>query len=199
MPVMPGSYSVSLSMVTREGTTELVRDVPFKAVSLNLATLPAENRGAVDEFNSRVSELAGTMAAAQDFAGELHQKAVIIRQTLHDMGGAYPEMMKRAAALEKRVEDVQFKFDGPEPKASWEEVPPGPMPLNRRLRAVIYGSLASSSGTTQTQKDNYRILKDELPPVLEELKAINTEITQLNKELDEMDAPWTPGRIPELQ
>jgi hypothetical protein len=92
-----------------------------------------------------------------------------------------------------------FKFDGPEAKASWEEVPPGPMPLNRRLRAIVYGSLSSSSGTTQTQIDNYGILRQELPPVLQELKSINEEIGGLNRELDEMGAPWTPGRIPDWQ
>jgi photosystem II stability/assembly factor-like uncharacterized protein len=199
MPVMPGNYSVSLSMVTREGTRELVSGVPFKAVSLNLATLPAENLPEVEAFNAKVSELAGTMAAAENFATELRNKAVIIRQTLLNMAGSEPALMNRAAALEKRLDDVMFKFDGPEAKASWEEVPPGPMPLNRRLRAIVYGSLSSSSGTTQTQIDNYGILRQELPPVLQELKSINEEIGGLNRELDEMGAPWTPGRIPDWQ
>jgi hypothetical protein len=42
------------------------------------------------------------------------------------------------------------------------------------------------------------ILKEEVPPVLEELKTMhNATIPEIEKELDRMGAPWTPGRIPE--
>jgi hypothetical protein len=34
---------------------------------------------------------------------------------------------------------------------------------------------------------------------MEELKAINAEVIRLNQQLDAMGAPWTPGRIPQLQ
>jgi hypothetical protein len=57
--------------------------------------------------------------------------------------------------------------------------------------------MRSTSVITQTEKDNYAILKEEFPPLLEKLKMINTELKVLEGKLDELDAPWTPGRIPE--
>ena len=61
MPVMPGEYSVSLSMISREDVTELVTEVPFKAESMNLATLATKDKAAVSAFNAKASDLAGTM------------------------------------------------------------------------------------------------------------------------------------------
>ena len=40
---------------------------------------------------------------------------------------------------------------------------------------------------------------EEFPPVLEKIKRINnTEIKNLEEELEKYNAPWTPGRTPEL-
>jgi len=105
-------------------------------------------------------------------------------------------MMQQAKDLAQRINDIQFRFDGKEAPASWEELPPGPMPLNRRLSIVVRTHMQSTSGVTQTQKDNYAILMDEFPPLLEDLKKINIELKSLEDNLEELNAPWTPGRIP---
>jgi hypothetical protein len=91
---------------------------------------------------------------------------------------------------------VIFIFEGPQARASREEIPPYPMPLNRRLGALVYAHYSSTSEVTKTEKDNYEILKDELQPVLEKLSSVYQEIKALNDELDDIGAPWTPGRIP---
>jgi hypothetical protein len=65
------------------------------------------------------------------------------------------------------------------------------------LNAILETHWQSTSGVTQTQKDNYAILLDEFSPLLEESKKINSEMKILEKTLEELHAPWTPGRIPE--
>jgi len=196
IPAMPGTYTVSLSLVTREGARELAGPVEFKAEALGISTLPAENRAELHAFQSAVSTLAGTMSAAENFAADLQKKVVLIRQTLHDTPGTPDELKEKASDISQQLEDVMFIFEGPEARASREEIPPYPMPLNRRLGALVYAHYSSTSGVTQTEKDNYEILKDELPPVLDKLKAIHQEVKLMNEELDDMGAPWTPGRIP---
>jgi photosystem II stability/assembly factor-like uncharacterized protein len=196
IPVLPGTYTVSLSVVTREGVKELAGPAEFKAEALGISTLPAENRAALLEFQSRVSALAGTMDAAENFAADLQQTVVIIRQTLHNTPGVPEELEEKASAVYQQLEDVIFIFEGPQARASIEEIAPYPMPLNRRLRALVYAHYSSTSAVTQTEKDNYVILKDELQPVLEKLNTVYQEIKALNDELDNIGAPWTPGRIP---
>ena len=104
--------------------------------------------------------------------------------------------MQNGADIQKQLEDIMFTFEGPPARASREEIPPYPMPLNRRLSALVYAHYASTSGITETEKDNFAILKAELQPVLETLGSINDDIKVLNEKLDKIGAPWTPGRVP---
>ena len=45
-----------------------------------------------------------------------------------------------------------------------------------------------------------KIVKDELKPVMENLKKIATvDIPEIEKELNKMKAPWTPGRVIDME
>ncbi len=196
IPAMPGPYTVSLSMVTREGVKELAEPVDFKAEALGISTLPAKNKAALLAFQSDVSALASTMTAAENFAADLQRKVVLIRQTLHNTPGTPEDLMEKASAINQELENVMFVFEGPEARASREEIPPYPMPLNRRLGALVYAHYSSTSEVTQTERDNYEILKDDLQALLKKLNNVHQELKNLNEGLDDIGAPWTPGRIP---
>ncbi|MFA6400433.1 MAG: hypothetical protein WCX31_02240, partial [Salinivirgaceae bacterium] len=59
--------------------------------------------------------------------------------------------------------------------------------------------ITSTSEITGTSKSSFAILKVEFPPLLERMSKIYTqELTEIRKQLDEMKAPYTPGRIPKL-
>jgi hypothetical protein len=196
IPALPGRYDVSLSLVTREGTVPLAGPVEFEAIPLGISTLPAEDAGELFRFRSEVASLAGTMAAAENFTAQHLEQTALIRQTLHNTPGSPDELKRRAEHIQQQLEEVMFAFEGPEARASREEIPPYPMPMNRRLSALVYAHYASTSGITQTEKNNYEILNEEVGPVLEKLETVNREIESLNAELDSAGVPWTPGRIP---
>jgi len=69
------------------------------------------------------------------------------------------------------------------------------MPLTRRMSTMAYTHNSSTADITETEKEAYRILMEEFPPVLEKIRRIgNTDIPALEKMLEEIKAPWTPGR-----
>ena len=72
------------------------------------------------------------------------------------------------------------------------------MPLNNRLSAMVYTHWSATSELTGTETNQLEILKEEFPPVLEKLQGIVNGISQLENRLEELKAPWTPGRVPEL-
>lgn len=194
---MPGKYTISMSESQNGELTLLVPPREFRTVVLENTTLPAEDRKELVEFQKKFGELGRTMRATQRSAEEMFIRTQYIQQTLLQMPGSSKEMMQQAKDLAQRINDIQFRFDGREAPASWEELPPGPMPLNRRLNIVVRTHMQSTSGVTQTQKDNYAILMDEFPRLLEDVKKINIELKSLEDKLDVLNAPWTPGRIPE--
>ena len=56
----------------------------------------------------------------------------------------------------------------------------------------------TTSAPTNTYKENYRIASEEFKPLLNELKQIlEIDLKNLENEMDNLNAPWTPGRVPD--
>ncbi|MDP2721876.1 MAG: hypothetical protein Q8O72_03885 [Bacteroidales bacterium] len=198
MLALPGEYSVTLSMVKDGEMKQLTDAVNFNAVVLNNTTLPAANRAEMVAFYDQVNELYRVYAAATDFREELEKKTAFIQQALQQNNEASMELKDQAQKIKYQLDDLKFVFEGTPAKASWEEVPPEHMPLDGRFDAIAWTAWQSTSSPTETQKENYRILMEEFPPVLAKLNNLDQELKEMDKALDEMKAPHTPGRIPKF-
>ncbi|MFH1322001.1 MAG: glycosyl hydrolase [Bacteroidota bacterium] len=197
MLALPGEYTVSLSKVENGKETELASPVGFKTVVLNNTTLPAENRKDLVDFMKRVSEVSGIVRGTVNFAGELAKRVDHIKKALLLTPDVSPELMAKAKEMELQIEDILYKFTGTRPKASSEEIRPGPVPINDRLDVLAWGHSQSTSAPTQTQKDALKIIEEEFPPLLDQLKQIyDVDLKEIEKSMDKAGAPWTPGRVP---
>jgi hypothetical protein len=100
--------------------------------------------------------------------------------------------------VEKELHDILWSLNGQVPKASEEENWPAPPPVKLRLGAILEASYENTSTPTQTQRDQYALLEEEFPPILAKLRQIaEIDLKALEARLDNLGAPWTPGRVPE--
>jgi len=198
IPALPGSYTVSLDLVAKNEIKRLVEPVAFTAELLHLNTLPASDRQEMVDFQKNLAELARVFMGVDRMVSEELNKVVAIKQVSLQTPSLGLDMMNRIEVIEKQLRDLKFQIDGPEAKASWEELPPMDMPLGRRLSTAVRTHWGNTAGLTQTASDQYEILKEEFPPLIEQLKNINAEIESIEKELDSAGAAWTPGRLMEL-
>ncbi len=198
--VMPGNYTVSLSMYEKGQIKDLVADQKFVVKALDNTTLPAPDRKAMVEFQRKVAELTRVMAGTVDFNEELLEKVAYLKQAIVNTPGVDHAMIIEAEKIEKELEDVLFVFEGNEAKASGEEIPPQQVPLYDRLQYIIYGQSGSTSAITGTSKTAYEIVQEELPLLIEKLEKIaKLDIKNLEEKLEQAKAPWTPGRIPVME
>jgi photosystem II stability/assembly factor-like uncharacterized protein len=198
--VMPGTYKVSVAKVVDDVVTPLGEAREFKAKVLDNATLAASDRAALVGFQAQVAELTRVLQGAMELAGELAGKLARIRQAIVALPKGSPALMARAVAAERKLDGIVYQVRGLEPKASEEEMPPTHMPLWSRLSTIIFNQFASTSAPGKSQEEGVRIVREELAPLLLELKAVAGEdLPFLEKELDAAKAPWTPGRLLELQ
>lgn len=196
---MPGKYSVSMSLVVRGEEKQLFGPVEFDAVILNNATLPAENRQEMVEFQKKATQLAKTVMGAQKFAEELVKKTDFVRQALNSYSTPF-ELLSKANSVAKDLSDILFKFNGSTPPASREEIPPAEVPLVYRLETMIYTQYSSTSNVTKNQKVAYDVLSEEIQPIIDKLKQINDyDLKSIETEMEKLNIPWTPSRIPELK
>lgn len=200
MLVMPGKYNVELSMVFNGEEKKLFGPVEFNVVPLNNTTLPADNRQEVIAFQNDAYELARTVIGTKRYTIDLINRIELIKQTINNAPSGNIILFNRANSISQQLNDILFKFTGTAPKASREEIPPAEVPLDWRLEEMIYTQINSTSNVTQNQRIAYEVLKEETASILIDLKRISeNEIKQLEAELEKINAPWTPGRFPELK
>jgi photosystem II stability/assembly factor-like uncharacterized protein len=196
---MPGTYKVSLAMVAKGETKQLSDPVSFECKPLGLATFPATDLKTKYSWISEASDFARTMFGTISYTSELIDRVNAMMQAISQTPGATPDMMKEAERINSELEDIQFRFNGPEAQASSEELPPITVPLRDRLGEITYSTYGTSGDITTTARQQLDILKKEFPPVLERVKKAGADLKALGQKLDAVKAPWTPGRVPDLK
>jgi hypothetical protein len=193
---LPGKYYLRLGMVSDGQFKELAGPVEFTASVLENTALPVKDREELVTFQKNIADLNRTMQGAQRSIDELLERTESIKQAGHNTPGISPDFLIKAQQVSNKLESLQLIFTGKTDKPSDEENPPGPVPLNQRMGSVIWGQWRSTS-VTKSMKDNYAILLEEFPPVLEMIRSVaERDIKELEDELVRAGAPWTPGRVP---
>lgn len=199
MFVLPGQYFVSMALDHNGKVTELAGPVAFTVKPLNNTTLPATNREELVAYQDKVAELGRIMLGGEKYLEDLSEKVAYIRQAIHNTPDTPQELADRARAAAEKLEDIAFIINGSEAEASWEEIPPAKVPLSYRYGIIGWSHWGSTSAPTQTQLDQYNILMEAVPSLLDQIKQVDDDIKQIENDLEKYNAPWTPGRFPKLK
>lgn len=193
--VMPGVYSVSLSKFEDGAFTELAGPQAFHAVLLKSYSLPIADRQSLQQFYKKVSALRRAVSGADAVRGEMASKMNYIKTAILEGTGVDVNLQKQAYDIERRLIAVNTLLNGDATRARREfETTPS---IQGRIGNIEGGLWSTSSESTQTYQDSYRVASKQFGPVLEELKSIQAAIGQLEKTLDLRGAPYSPGRLPD--
>ncbi len=196
MPVLPGTYKISMGIYDKGSYKKLTEPVAFKVVKLNNSTLPAADEKALAAYLKDLTNTVKKLNGTVNYAQNLQKRVIILKQTALNTAKVSNETMIKIQKAEKAVNNLIFKLEGVSPKASYEEIPPHKLPLEIRLDDLAWTHISSTSAVTETEKTQLKIIKEELPAVISEMKNLATEtIPEIEKALNNAGAPWTPGRI----
>lgn len=192
---MPGSYQVYLSKVVSGEETKITDPMMFTAKVIGNATLPAKDRAALVDFQRQVRELSRAVNAASSVIRDAGNKIGHFRVALKSVTTDKSGIMAEIKALETKVNEIQRKMFGDRTLRRLDmDAEPG---LSSRINGIIYDQWRSLSAPTQSQKEAFQIVAEEFPPILEAIKKIIEEdIRRIEAKLEEIGAPYTPGRLP---
>jgi hypothetical protein len=180
-----------------DSLSELAEPVSFNVQKLFKDDITDEQRKEIAAFDQKVSNMVRVSNAVSRSIKESKKKVASMLQTMYNMEKIPEEEVANAREIAKQLEDLRFKMEGVNAKASWEEIPPSQMPISKRVSAVAYARYASTGKVTETEKSGYEIAKEEMQPVIDELSnIIENKIAAIESQLESMGATWTPGRIP---
>jgi photosystem II stability/assembly factor-like uncharacterized protein len=199
-PVMPGKYSVSLAMVTRDGVKTLSEDVSFNADALRNTTLPAPDRNELVAFQKKSNELGRVIRGTQQYLNDMIKQVTVLRQAIVSTPQASHELLVKADKLAFELDNISLQFARRSDSPSAEENPPSPVTFNERLGVLAYTHWRSTSKITKNETIAYDVLMQEFPPVYNQIKKLSeVDLKELQSEIDKLGGPVLPSVLPELR
>lgn len=193
---LPGAYTVSLSKVIDGEESELAGPQPFQARTLGHAVLPAADRAQLAAFQKEVRELNHAVNSAGAVLRELYARTRHYRAALKSVTVPTGDLIQKIRTLEAELREIQTAFRGDRIRMSLDlDVKPG---LARQIGGIIGEQWQSTSAPTQTQRDTFAAASEALAPLLERISALlQGRVAEIEARLNEVGAPYTPGRPPD--
>lgn len=193
--VVPGSYEVSLSKEVDGVVTPLAEPQVFEAVALGTASLAASDSQALLSFQQETATLQAAVLGAVRAAEQAKDELTHIRKAVLQSPKADLALLEEVRVLEDRLYAMQGALSGNSTRRSRSE--PTPPSIVQRVQGIVSGQWMSTSAPTGTHIESLRIAGEQFEPILEELRTfIERDVRVLENKLDELGAPWTPGRLP---
>ncbi len=194
IPVMPGTYSVSLNQSINGEISELVAPVSFQLKSLGGSTLPATDRKALMDFQADVAELQRKFSGAGRLMSSVDNELRHIRKAIYSMSTPTADLVNDLKKLEDEMKDIRQALYGDRMRGTLDQ--PSPYAVSSRIGAISGEMWGSTSAPTNTQREGYRIASKAFKPQLDRLnKLVNEDLKAMERKLEMEGAPYTPGRL----
>ncbi len=190
---LAGEYKVSLSKFEDGVFTELVAPQSFKVVSLNVVTLPATDKKALEAFSKKATALVRAMGAAQSVYGELNNKMRFLKAAWQNAPRASNGLQTQIANVEKQLLGISTALFGDRTRSRREFETPTSM--SEKVYRIMGNLISTSAAPTQTMQAAYQSLSKQLTTVIADLKKTQADITTLENALTTAGAPPTPGKL----
>jgi hypothetical protein len=193
--VVPGNYNVSLSKFEDGTFTELVSAKPFTCMPLNITSLPAEDKLALDQFNKKVAELTRAVTGADSYRKELVSKLSYFKKATIETANVPEDTYNKILTAELNLKELNRQLNGDGLRRRYEGA--SPSSIKDRIDLITGALWITTAAPTTTFTKSYDDAAGKFDNVLVFLKSIDDEIKQIEKILEEHGAPYTPGRFPD--
>jgi photosystem II stability/assembly factor-like uncharacterized protein len=196
-PVLPGTYYVKMGLFDKGIYRDLSEKIPFNVKRLQNTTFnPLSDKEFVSYFDD-LQQTVKRMEFTQNSLMEIKKRLIISKQTVLKSPETGLNLMTDTQKAEKELNELFYVMYGIEPKASYEEIPPHHLPINKRFSELIWVHLNSTDPITQTEKEQLIIVKQQLSDFIVKMKKfIKEKLVPIEQKIEKSDTGWTPGRIP---
>ncbi len=189
----PGDYSVTFGTLVNGEFSESGDPQTFTVKRLGEPALKGASPQEMSAFLQEVEKVRGELSALTAVMGETKTRLEAIKAVLKTTPEADPALYKKAHDLLIHLAEMELAINGSELHDAMGE--PTVQSISSRFSKIVMGTRMSTYGPTPNLIRSYEIAKKGI----EEQKAklgdiVNKDLPSLEKQLDEVGAPWTPGR-----
>ena len=190
---LPGEYSAQL-MKRINGQPEPIGERQiFTVKALALSPEITGDRVSLQAFQKQVSELWRAVGGAVEAVAEQQNRIDHLWQALDLTTRAGAQEYNQLAGLQSRLHQINITLLGDHSLRSRNEA--APLALEGRVARIRRDSWFSQSQSTGMHQESLRIATQTFEQVAKELQAISNKLIQFETHLNDLGAPWTPGRL----
>lgn len=191
---LPGKYTASLHVVHHGKQEKVGEDIAFNLVQLNNSSLAPADKKANDEFYRYASEFRRVMLGTNSYLNELMSKIKFIKSAITQSQGNNLSYLAELKALETRLINADDILGGDASLAKREfEVLPGILGMAEGVVAAVW---STTTPITETHRSALELVKKKFATVYSEVRSVDAELTKIEQKLENIKAPYTPGRLP---
>lgn len=195
MPIVPGKYKVQMFKSVDGRLAELTQPVSFECKLLNNVTLQVQDMNELKEFRRKIARLQNAVMGTNQLLTNTKKKLKTYKNAFSLSSNVNDTTFSKIREIQYKLDSLEMKLRGNTTISRLNENQPPS--ITDRLYYILWGIWATTQLPTETQKNNFSIASRELKGVLNTLKEIIYKvIPEFEKELDNLDAPWTPERFP---
>ena len=192
--VVPGKYKVSLSNFVDGKFTELVPPQEFVCKPLNITSLPAKDKLALDKFNKKVASLTRAISGADAYRKSLVNKIAYLEKAVIDGADVPDSIYNSILSVKKDLDGFNRKLNGDPLIARYEGG--SPTSVKERVDLITSALWTTTAAPTTTFIKSYDVAANAFGNLLNDLKSIDNKVKTVETKLEKYGAPYTPGRFP---
>lgn len=186
-PVVPGTYTASMSLIDGGNTQELSEPITFDVVPLFNGALERKPNEVRKQFMDNLIAFQQDLTATSNKLSEQMDRIEAMRTALSRAESEAPELRERLYNARMKLLELNKAMRGSEAKSEIGEKGP-PTPSSRMY--VGFRALSTTYGPTQTHQESIEAGKNELQAIKQDIDAfISSEMSQLERDLEAIGAP----------
>ena len=192
--VPPDSYEVAMYTYQNQALQQVGSSQTVSCQPLNIATIPVEDRQALDTFNRKVASLARAISAADAHRKQLAKLVPHLEAAVLAVPALDQSWLAELSAIRVDLQEIREQLNGDSILVRFEGQ--SRMSLKGRTDLIVSSLWTTTSGPTGTYERAYQEANSDFGEVLTALEQADSRIHALQDSLEQAGAPYTPGRLP---
>ncbi|TQV71110.1 glycosyl hydrolase [Aliikangiella marina] len=191
---LPGEYTATLKKRQFGKVEDLSKPQKFTVKLLNNSPEIATDREALLAAQMRAGDLYRRVQGATKAYAELKSRIDHVKQAISETVDSTEQQAQKVRVLSQKLTSISTLLRGDRTISSRQE----PVPWSVSARTTfIYRSIANSQfDVSGNHLASLSIAEAEYQRVANQMQQLDQELQLLESEMEQIKAPWTPGRVP---
>ncbi|MFT5520384.1 MAG: photosystem II stability/assembly factor-like uncharacterized protein [Enterobacterales bacterium] len=187
-----GEYNVQLMKRENGKVSSISESMTFNLTEMGIGELVAKDRKALQDFQKQTAKLKSNISGASKYVKEMANRLTLVMKTLDVTPLTTEQQDKDARAVLNELRVINLLLNGDAVKSAANEK--SPMGLGSRINSIIGGHWDAQSSPLAMYNDAFTIAEKQYATLVEKIRMADKNLEGLEVSLENLKAPWTPGR-----